>query len=534
LQKQYNAETTFTAQPANTFFRTPQKAKKPRSYGETAVVTSPEKYPMWTDQYGRVLVRFIWERERDREKHYTTCWLRVSSPWQGASYGAIWIPRKGQEVEIGYHNNDPDKPFVVGRLPNQFQKTPWKLPDNRALSGWRSQDLGLESHAANTVLTDDTPGKLQVQVASDHAQSRLGLGSITLIDGHKGRSTPRGEGYELATEGHGVTRANQGLYATTYPRNGAEAPIKDMGETVQRLTQARQQHEELSQLAQQHKAQDARASQRDATHTMRTQNEAVRGGAKSYDNPSPEMTRPDMVFASAAGLATSAADSTHMASVNDHAITAGRDYSLSAGRSYHVSVRNSISLFAYRDGMKFYAAKGKVALQAQSDEMALAALKDLTITSTDGKIIINAAKEIWIGAQGSYIKINGEGIVNGTPGQILERCASWDKPGPASMRMPVPPLPLIPLAQNPAELYTQTFDASTVIANRGDGLAIENQSYRVYLPDGSIQQQGMLTDGVTMVVSTPEPTKVRCEIGAGAWGVCEDSFDQDEDETYES
>ncbi|MFM0109612.1 DUF2345 domain-containing protein, partial [Paraburkholderia rhynchosiae] len=77
-----------------------------------------------------------------------------------------------------------------------------------------------------------------------------------------------------------------------------------------------------------------------------------------HDNPSPEMTRADLVLASAAGLATTAADSTHMASVNDHAITAGRDYSLSAGRSYHASVRGSISLFAYQDGMKFYAAKG--------------------------------------------------------------------------------------------------------------------------------------------------------------------------------
>ena len=192
LNQQYSVETAFTAQPANTFFRTPQKARKPRSYGETAVVTSPGNYPMWTDKYGRVMVRFIWERERDRKEHYTTCWLRVSSPWQGAGYGAIWIPRVGHEVEIGYHDNDPDKPFVVGRLPNQFQETPWTLPDNQALSGWRSQSLkGLE---ANSVMTDDTPGQLQVQVASDQAQSRLGLGSITLIDGHKGRSKPGGRG----------------------------------------------------------------------------------------------------------------------------------------------------------------------------------------------------------------------------------------------------------------------------------------------------------------------------------------------------
>jgi type VI secretion system secreted protein VgrG len=127
--------------------------------------------------------------------------------------------------------------------------------------------------------------------------------------------------------------------------------------------------------------------------------------------------------------------------VNDHAITAGRDYSLSAGRSYHASVRGSISLFAYQDGMKFMSARGKVEIQAQGDGMALAALKDLTITSSDGKIILNAAKEIWIGAGGSYIQINGSGIINGSPGPILEKGASWDVPGADSMRMPLPFLP---------------------------------------------------------------------------------------------
>jgi len=84
---------------------------------------------------------------------------------------------------------------------------------------------------------------------------------------------------------------------------------------------------------------------------------------------------------------------------------------------------------------------GEVEIQAQGDEMALAALKDLTISSTDGRIILNAAKEIWIGAGGSYIQINGSGIVNATPGKILEKCASWSKPGADSKRLPLPTMP---------------------------------------------------------------------------------------------
>jgi type VI secretion system secreted protein VgrG len=470
----YHCETRFTAQPLKWGFRSQQKAKKPRSHGEIAVVTGYDDSTVWTDLYGRVKVSFIWDRDRPADQN-SSCWVRVSSPWQGMSYGAIYIPRVGHEVVIGYHDNDPDRPYIAGRHVNQFNEPPWALPANQALSGWLSQDLSGKSVAANSVVTDDTPGKLQVQVTSDQAQSRLVLGSNTRIDGHKGRAQARGEGFELATGGHGVLRANKGVLITTESRAGATAPMKDMGETVQRLTLARQQHEELGALAQQHKAQDAQASQRDATQTIKTQSDAIRGGAASPDNPSPEMTRPDLLMASAAGLAATAADSMHMASVNDHAITAGRDYSLSVGRSYHASVRGSISLFAYQDGMKFISAKGKVELQAQSDEMALAALKDLTITSTDGRVVITASKEVWIGAQGSYIKINGEGIANGTPGQILEKCASWNKSGPDSKRMPMPAL-----------FSSSGFFDEQIVLHDGNGDVLPNTRYTLKKASGEI------------------------------------------------
>nr|WP_313067330.1 hypothetical protein [Paraburkholderia sp. LEh10] len=35
---------------------------------------------------------------------------------------------------------------------------------------------------------------------------------------------------------------------------------------------------------------------------------------------------------------------------------------------------------------------------------------------------------MWIGAGGSYIQINGSGIINASPGPILEKTPSWDKP----------------------------------------------------------------------------------------------------------
>ncbi len=378
------------------------------------------------------------------------------------------------------------------------------------------------------MVTDDTAGKLQVQVTSDYANSRFVAGYNVRINGDKGRQEARGEGVEIASDSYGVMRANRGVLLTSETRAGATAPVKDMGETVQRLTQARQQHEDLSRLAGKHNAQTPGSSQADATRTIKTQNDAIKGAQKTQDDPSPEMTRPDVVLASAAGIATTATDSTHMASGHDHAVTVGRDCSVSAGRSYHASVRGSISLFAYEQGIKFMAAKGRVDIQAQSDQMALAALKDLTISSTDGRVVITASKEVWIGAGGSYIQINGSGIINGSPGPILEKTPFWNVVDASSMRVPLPVMPVTPLTQNPAELYTQTFDVSTVVANQGDGLALANQPYRIYLPDGTLKQQGMLSDGATLNVSTSEPTKVKCEIGAGDWDVIEDAYDDHE------
>jgi len=289
------------------------------------------------------------------------------------------------------------------------------------------------------------------------------------------------------------------VLVTTETRAGAMAPVKDMDETLLRLTQAREQHEDLAQLARQHRAQDAQASQREATQAIKTQNDAVRGSVKAHDDPSPEMTRPDLVLASAAGIATSATDSTHQASLNDHAVTVGRDYSLSAGRSYHASVRGSISLFAYQDGMKFYAARGRVEVQAQGDAMALAALKDITISSTDGRVVIAAGKEVWIGAGGSYIQINGGGIINGSPGPILEKGASWDAPGPDAKLAPMPFLP-----RSDEEVIEQSFSLLR------DGVTpVDGYHYDLYSDGDDLHtHKGKFSDGETVKFLGQSPLKL--------------------------
>ncbi|MFL9967093.1 DUF2345 domain-containing protein, partial [Paraburkholderia sediminicola] len=143
-----------------------------------------------------------------------------------------------------------------------------------------------------------------------------------------------------------------------------------------------------------------------------------------------------------------------------------------------------------------------VEIQAQSDGMALAALKDLTITSTDGRIILNAAKEIWIGAGGSYIQINGSGITNGSPGSILEKGASWDVPGPASMELPLPPLPTV---------YEHRFDRPVwVVDDRG--YSIPDRPVRVHLKSGQTLDGKTDHEGKAQLATSDEADILRVEV----------------------
>jgi type VI secretion system secreted protein VgrG len=282
------------------------------------------------------------------------------------------------------------------------------LPDNHALSGWRSQSLGgLE---ANSVMTDDTPGKLQVLVASDQAHSRVGLGSITLIDGHRGRSTPRGEGFELATDAWGVARANKGMLITTEPRAGATAPVKDMGETLQRLTQAREQHETLANAAVQAQAHDEQ-DLTDIAKALKTQNDDIRGEGGDDAKSSPELAKPHLVLASPAGFEATTSGSTHLASGEHTALTSGGHVSMSSGKNLLASARNAIRLFAYKLGIRIVSFVEDIDITALKKNINLLAKLDITQTA-DG-IIIKGTKQLLLGGGDSYIRLENGKITVG-------------------------------------------------------------------------------------------------------------------------
>ncbi len=467
--------TDFVVQPARVPFRNRARGK-PHCGPETAIVSGPAGRPVWVDGYARVKVQFVWDRQGSTGE-YSSGWLRVASPWQGNGFGFVALPRIGEEVTVSYHEGDPDKPYVSGRQVNEFNLPPWELPRNHALGGWRSGSLA--GGASNQVVTDDTPGQLQVQVASDHGQSRLVLGYNTRIEGRAGRQEARGEGFALETMQWGVVQANRGLLVTTDARAAASASAKHLDDACSRLAQAHEQHAQLARLAQRHAAQPAGPTQQDAVQALDAQRRAIRGGARTPDTPFPELMRPDLVLASAAGLATGVADSTHLASARDHAVSAGRDISVAGGRSLFASVREAISLFAQRAGMTLTAAFGRVRIEAQQAEIELIAQKVLSLISATESIRLTAAKSIELNVSGTRVRLGPQGFAVFTQGVCHLHAADHQRFGPQGTPAAVPER-LVEDAGRAA--VAEHF----VLADDGSGLAMAHQRYRITLDDGKV------------------------------------------------
>ena len=119
-------------------YRPALKTQKPQVHGvQSAMVVGPKGQEIHTDEFGRVRVQFPWDREGKGDDG-SSCWIRVSQGWGGTGFGMINLPRIGQEVLVGFLDGDPDDPIVVGRVFNAIQQVPYKLPENKTVSGWKT------------------------------------------------------------------------------------------------------------------------------------------------------------------------------------------------------------------------------------------------------------------------------------------------------------------------------------------------------------------------------------------------------------
>jgi type VI secretion system secreted protein VgrG len=396
---------------------------------QTAIVVGPSGSEIHTDGYGRVKVQFHWDRLGQYDEN-SSAWIRVMTPAAGGEFGQIRLPRVGEEVAVVYPDGNVDHPLIIGALYNGEHMPPWALPGQASLSGLRSRELGGGARG-NHLILDDTKTKIQAQLKSDHQCSQLSLGHITRIEDSAGRKEARGEGVELRTDGHGVARAAKGMLITTEARQAARGPIKDMDETGHRLTTAGDQHRLLAEIAQKNGAQDACANQGDVAAFLRAQNEAIEGASTSGGGSFQELAKPHLVLASAAGIATTTASDTHIASDRHAAITTGKSLSISAGTNLFASIRQTFRLFVQKAGMKLVAAGGDIELQALSNSINI--LAKLDITQSSNRITISAKEQIVINGGGSYAKFSGGAIEFGTSGSFTAHAATHSLSGPQNM-----------------------------------------------------------------------------------------------------
>jgi type VI secretion system secreted protein VgrG len=131
-QDQYS--NSFEAFPCDTVFHPPRLTPKPKVIGsQTALVVGKSGEEIWTDEYGRIKVKFYWDQSSATDET-SSCWIRVAQGWAGKAWGSIFIPRIGQEVVVSFLDGNPDRPLVTGCVFNAQQTVPYTLPDEQTKS----------------------------------------------------------------------------------------------------------------------------------------------------------------------------------------------------------------------------------------------------------------------------------------------------------------------------------------------------------------------------------------------------------------
>ncbi|WP_110598231.1 type VI secretion system Vgr family protein [Salinicola lusitanus] len=416
---------------------------------QTATVVGPANEEIHTDHLNRVRVQFHWDRQGQNDEN-SSVWLRVSQPNAGAGWGGVFVPRIGQEVLVDFLEGDADRPLITGRVYNGEQTPDWH--SHGLLSGFKSKTYRGSKY--NELVFDDATDQERVRLNSEAEKSQLNLGYLIHQAGNT-RGAFRGTGFELRTDAYGAIRANQGLYLTSWGQLGASGDQLDLTPAKQQLDSAYQLSDSLSQSAADHNADALEAREHlkqageDADDTYGNSEQLAdadqsnaRGATDSGGRgEAARMKAPWLHMASPAGITMSTPESTHLAQGRSLSVSSGEDVNVATGKSLVASISEKLSLFVQKAGIKLFAARGKVDIQAQSDNLEATARRDLSVTSSDQKVDLAAAKEILLVSGGAYVRIKGGDIELHAPGKVTVKGATKSFGGPASLEGDFPELP---------------------------------------------------------------------------------------------
>lgn len=467
--QRYACRVRFEAHPTDEVFRPPLTTAKSRVKGiQRAVVTGPENQEIWTNDFGCVKVQFEWDRYGQYDQN-SSPWIRVANGWSGDQFGAMHVPRIGQEVLVDYLNGDPNTPIIIGRVPNQLNLPPWQLPGQHALSGIASKELF--GKRRNHLLMDDTQGQIQAQLSSDHQTSQLNLGCLTGVPGNPGRKDQRGEGFDLRTDGHGAIRGAKGLFLTTEGQVAAVGGHLDRHEFIRCMEAALEAAKSLGDYSSQHEALKADAGPQS---TLAKAIEEWDAGANNHKDRPGQGGQPLLGAYAPAGIAF-ATPNAITSYAGQHIDTVSKlNQQQTAGQQYLVNAGTGISLFAHSGAWKGIAHQGQLVLQAQQKSITANAKQDVVVTATDGSILLNSKTGITLMSGNAGIRIADGKVEAFGPTLIHLHTGNFDVPGPEGVNGARP-----------------QFDSGDVgrkfrLIRPADNKPVANRAYEITKKDGSV------------------------------------------------
>ncbi|SRR6266568_1430346 len=209
----------FTCLEKSVPFRPERRTARPVIPGaQTAVVVGPAGEEIHTDEHGRVKVQFHWDREGNRDDR-ASCWIRVAQSWAGPGWGALYLPRMGQEVVVEFLEGDPDQPLVTGSVYNGANPPPVALPGDKTRSTLRTESSP-GGGGSNELRYEDAKGQEEIYL---HAQKDLNVvvendqtakvgGNQTLqVQGDRSRSVGGSQALQVAENDTSTVAGNQAL-----------------------------------------------------------------------------------------------------------------------------------------------------------------------------------------------------------------------------------------------------------------------------------------------------------------------------------
>ncbi|EFD5062833.1 type VI secretion system tip protein VgrG [Escherichia coli] len=444
-------ELTFTAIPySERYGYRPALIPRPVMAGTLpARVTSTVKNDIYAhiDKDGRYRVNLDFDRDAWKPG-YESLWVRQSRPYAGDTYGLHLPLLAGTEVSIAFEEGNPDRPYIAG-VKHDSAHT-----DHVTIQNYKRNVL--RTPANNKIRLDDERGKEHIKVSTEYGgKSQLNLGHLV----NAGKQQ-RGEGFELRTDMWGAVRAKKGIFISADAQDKAQGQVLDMTDALAQLREAQSLVEALCSATEVAKAELA---------DLQTQKVMMSEALE-------ELKKSAMLLSAPEGIAQVTPKSLQLSAGENIISTSGKNSDFSVLKKFTVAAGETVSLFAQKLGIKIFAGKGKVEIQAQGDEMLLDALKDIRISSSEGRILISAKNEIILTSGGGYIRI-GDGTVEcAAPDKIIERGAVWQKFSGQSISQAMQQWDSADFAVTPEILWQQTGKPAKnqkVQVTRGDGSVVE-------------------------------------------------------------